>query len=386
MILGHSREGLVKAGGLATAQEIDQQPLAWADTLDIVEAERPSINVFLAPLLAHPNLRIILTGAGSSAFIGEALAPYLSRWLGRQVESIATTDIVTSPVSYFNAKRPTLLVSFARSGNSPESLAAIELADSLQPSCRHLVLTCSEHGKLYRRSRENPRALSVLMPPDSNDRGFAMTSSLSCMLLACLAILLPRRFNPVECLGMLQRGRHLMDALPRQLAGWAVPPPKRVVYLGSNELKGIAREGALKMLELSAGRIVALFDSAIGFRHGPKSVIDERTVVIQLISNQAHVRRYELDLLQELRRDARAEQVVALADRRDSIIDAGDRLYLPPGKEGDDMSLAFCYLPYLQYMAFQASMLLGISPDSPSPDGHVNRVVQGVTIYPYSEA
>jgi tagatose-6-phosphate ketose/aldose isomerase len=107
-------------------------------------------------------------------------------------------------------------------------------------------------------------------------------------------------------------------------------------------------------------------------------------VVIQLISNQPHIRRYELDLLQELRRDARAEQVVALAGRRDPIIDAGDRLYLPPGTEGDDMSLAFNYLPYLQCLAFQASLRLGISPDAPSPDGHVNRVVQGVTIYPYS--
>nr|WP_199066159.1 SIS domain-containing protein [Chromobacterium sp. ASV5] len=385
MILGHDSEKLERAGGLATAREIAQQPAAWEATLDIVHAERPRIDAFLSPLLAQADLRIVLTGAGTSAFAGEALAPYLSRRLGRAVEAIATTDIVTSPASCFSADRPTLLISFARSGNSPESLAAVELASQLRPDCRHLVLTCNAEGELRRRGDDPARALTLLMPPQTNDRSFAMTSSLSSMMLACLAALLPGDFNPSACAPMLQRCHHLLDILPQQLKALADNPPERIVYLGSNELKGIAREGALKMLELTAGRVVALFDSATGFRHGPKSVVNSQTLVVQLISNQPHTRRYELDLLAELRRDDLAERIVALADRPDPAIDAGERLYLPPGAEGDDMALAFCYLPYLQTLALEASLRLGISPDNPCPGGQVNRVVQGVTIYPYAE-
>ena len=137
-----------KQGGEATAREIAQQPAVWREVNDLLASRRDDIDAFLRPLLADPGLRVVLTGAGTSAFAGEILAPALSRRTGRRVDAIATTDIVSNPEECFADDRPTLLVSFARSGNSPESVAATEFADRLLSGCHHHVLTCDRSGRL----------------------------------------------------------------------------------------------------------------------------------------------------------------------------------------------------------------------------------------------
>src|SRR5947208_14635454 len=91
-------------------------------------------------MLSQPDLRIVLTGAGTSAFIGECLAPALARKLAR-VEAIPTTDIVASPDTFLSSRCRTLIVSFARSGNSPESVAAVEFAERRLECCTHLIFT-----------------------------------------------------------------------------------------------------------------------------------------------------------------------------------------------------------------------------------------------------
>lgn len=147
--LGLSPDQLEKRGAGHTAREIAQQPAVWRETGTIVSSHREAVDAFLRPLLGRPDLRIVLTGAGTSAFAGEILAPALSRRMRRRVDAVATTDIVSNPNEYFAEDRPTLLVSFARSGNSPESVAATELADQCLSECHHLVLTCAAGGRLY---------------------------------------------------------------------------------------------------------------------------------------------------------------------------------------------------------------------------------------------
>lgn len=376
---------LAHRGGAHTAREIAHQPDVWQAIHQQLQAERPSLDAFLAPLLALPDLRIVLTGAGSSAFIGQCLAPALLKLLGRRpgvrVEAVATTDIVSSPEQCLQPEVPTLLVSFARSGNSPESLAAVELADRFVKRSHHLVVTCAAEGTLNRRLAGQPKSHVLLLPDETHDRAFAMTSSFTGMLLAA-AWAFGLAEQPVTALA--QAAQQLVDDEANRLYALAEQPFERVVYLGSNVLLGLAREAALKLLELTDGQLVALADSPLGFRHGPKTFLNDRTLVVILLSNDPYTRRYDLDLLHELRREGRA-RVVAIGTFEGAERRHADDVPLALSASTPDLALAPVALVFAQCLALLASLQRGIRPDTPSASGTVNRVVQGVTIHPLTQ-
>src|SRR6266702_4659492 len=172
------------AGAHWTAREVLQQPQVWAEIHSLIAGEAAHLAEFLDPLVARSDVRILLTGAGTSAHIGECLAPALTRTLGRNVDAVPTTDLVASPQSYISRDSQLLLVSFGRSGNSPESVAAIEVADACARQCSHLIFTCDAEGALYKRAQVSPRSYAVLLPQKSNDRSFAMTSSFTGRVLS----------------------------------------------------------------------------------------------------------------------------------------------------------------------------------------------------------
>ena len=384
-ILDLEREYLRSQGGLFTAQEIVQQPAVWARVQALVAQNQAAMSAFLGPLLAQRNLRIILTGAGTSAFIGQCLAPLLVQKTGLRVEAIPTTDLVSAPAQYLQAHVPTLLVSFARSGNSPESVAAVELADQLVTQISHLVVTCNPQGQLYERGRQQAHVQTLLLPEETHDRGFAMTSSFTSMLLSTACV-----FGVVGDSSLTNgtlagaAARMLREALPllNSLVGHKF---SRVVYLGSNALKGLAQEAALKLMELSDGRVVGVHDSPLGFRHGPKTVVNADTLVVFFLSNDPVTRRYEVDLVHELRRDGHARKVVVLSAGGNSPHPAVQADYALGAEMADAnaVELALPYIVFAQVFAFLQSLALGLRPDSPSVSGAVNRVVSGVTIYPY---
>jgi tagatose-6-phosphate ketose/aldose isomerase len=369
-------------GAKWTAREIAQQPEVWAEVAELVAGRSAEIDAFLSPLVADPALRVVLTGAGTSAYIGDCLAPALSAHLRRRVDAIATTDLLTGPQLRLPSDGPTLFVSFARSGNSPESVAALELAEHFLGSrVRHLVITCNAQGALALRARALPNALVILMPDAAHDRGFAMTSSFSAMLVAAALA-----FGALEPQSIARLASAAAQTLPLMtpLAERLIERGfERVAYLGSNELSGLASEAALKLLELTDGRIVAVADSTLGFRHGPKTFINDRTLVVVMLSNDAYARAYDEDLLRELDRDGRAGGILALAARPDGI-GRVDRLIYPGMSASSDLELAPLHALVAQCFALLQSLALGVTPDSPNPAGTVNRVVQGVTIHPWN--
>lgn len=371
-------------GAAWTSREIAQQPDVWAEVGSLVARERAALDAFLQPLAAHPALRVILTGAGTSGYIGDCLAPALSTRLHRRVEAIATTDLLSGPARLFPSDGPTLLVSFARSGNSPESVAAVELAEQLLAGrVFHLVITCNAEGALAARARREPNARLLLMPEAAHDRGFAMTSSFSAMFLAgALAFQLvaddaPRRLATAAA-GLMPGA----TALAGQLVARDF---ERVVYLGSNELRGVASESALKLLELTDGRVVAVSDSSLGFRHGPKTILNARTLVVLMLSNGHYARAYDLDLLRELEREGRAGGLLAIGGRPDGV-GAVEALVIPGMQHATDIELAPLCVLFAQAFGLLQSLALGLTPDRPDPAGTVNRVVQGVTIHPWNGA
>lgn len=360
---------------LHTAREIWQQPDLWAALHQQLEAQREQCSAFLTPLLQNPRLQIVLCGAGSSAFAGRALAPWLREKTGRDVAAYGTTDIVANPLQFLDPSRPTLMVSFARSGNSPESVASVALADQLLPHCYHLMLVCNPDSQLanYAHGRENVCAL--VMPQGSNDQSFAMTSSFSCMMLSTALLLGPYSLIDTRqpLAQMIECCKALRETQQSQVKTLASSGFNRYIVLGSSCFTGLAEEASLKMLELTAGQIVTRYDSPLGLRHGPKFMVDPQTLVLLMPSCNRYTHRYEQDLWDELQRDGLARQVVAPGHS------AADK-----PAQTDDIWLLFPYLLFAQMLAFETSLAHGLTPDNPCPTGEVNRVVKGVTIYPYS--
>ena len=373
---------LNRDGALWTAREIAQQPESWMRTQELLRQQAVPIAGFLAPLLALPDLRIILTGAGSSAFIGECLAPLLMQKLGRRVEAIATTDLLSGPHQYFQRDVPTLLVSFGRSGSSPESVAVVDLAERLLRECRQMVFTCNEQGTLFQRCRERRNSLAILLPPETHDQSFAMTSSFTAMMLAA-SLVFHGLENAAADVARIARGaRQVLDQHNGTLQKLAAESYSRVVYLGSNGFKGLAREAALKLLELTDGRVVAAFDSPLGFRHGPKTIVTGDTLLFVFISNHPYTRRYDLDLLRELRSDALAGRVIAVTAQVHDAVTQGEHLHVAHLADAADGDLYYPYIVCGQLYAFHRSLSVGNTPDQPSNSGTVSRVVRGVTIHP----
>jgi len=369
-----------RLGGAHTAEEIAQQPTLWSALAGVLEVAHERIDAFLGDALRQPGQRVIFTGAGSSGFIAEMVADQINAQWPAEVRAIHTTSLLTHPALYLQRDRPTLLVSFGRSGSSPESVAAVDLVRAQVDDARFLDITCNADGALAQRGQGRSDTLSLLMPPASCDRAFAMTSSLSCMLLAALSV-----FDGAPWAERIARLRSLAERGTQALSNWDAPVAalartdiSRVIYLGSGPLEATAREAALKVLELTAGRVLALANTPLGFRHGPKSTLNGTTLVVVLRSAQPLARRYEQDLLEELRRDGIAARVISVGPAGSDSAD-GDFLLEVPALP--DPWLAPLWLVMAQCFALQRSAALGLTPDNPFPDGTVNRVVQGVTIH-----
>lgn len=369
------------AGAEHTTREIAQQPALWRQVPSRIE---PGLSEFVGDIIAKPNARVVLTGAGTSSFAGQVLAPALRRTLRRRVDAVATTDVVADPSGCLGEDVPTLLVSFARSGDSPESVAAVELADQMIPDVRHLVLTCNPEGRLAREYGACEAAKVVLMPDGANDQGFAMTSSFTSMTLAALLVLAPG-YEENLADKVADIGTAVLSGKDAEIRELSQRGHERVVYLGSGALKGLARESALKLLELTAGQVAAIGDSPLAFRHGPKSILDNRTLVVVYLSNNPYTRAYDLDLLDELRQARGGHEVIAVtADHGDAASDTTSWL-VPNATALSDAGLALPAVLFAQNFALHSSSARGLTADNPFPDGQVNRVVEGVRIHPFRD-
>lgn len=366
-----------------TLNEIEQQKRLWLETINLVKERKNEIKSFL-DRNDFKNRKVIFTGAGTSEFVGNSIAPAL----GGNVLSIATTDIVSNPENYLKKDEKIILISCARSGNSPESVATVKLADEIVDDVRHILITCNKNGKLVMNKKSDENSLVLLMPEESNDKGFAMTSSFTCMSLAGLLI-----FN-LECLEKIE---HIMksqiekikDTDMKELIDLLIKLDiSRIVYLGSSCLKGVAEEAALKCLELTAGRMSLHYNSPLGFRHGPKSIINDTTMIVTLLSNNDYTRKYELDLLKEMYSENKKKVLVTLDMKNSDEARRNSHYYYTfnsDEKNIENVFNMFSYIYFAQLFAFYKSKSFGINPDNPCPTGEVNRVVQGVIIYDYKK-
>ena len=386
-LLGVEISKLEDCSGLNTAKEIIQQPDTWRESVKNLIKNKIEIKSFIDSFLSKKEFRIILTGAGTSAFAGEVCEPYLTSLLNKRVEAIATTDLVASPKSYFIKGMPTLLISFARSGNSPESVHAVNLASQLVDDLYQIVITCNENGKLAKNTVNDEKSLLLLMPPQTNDLGFAMTSSFTTMVLNAMALF---NINNIENFSsdvdkLSNSVNDFIENNIEKVTSLSNEDFERIVYLGSSTSKGIARESALKVLELTAGKVNASYDTPLGFRHGPKSVVDDETVSVIYISNDEYTRKYDLDLAKEMLAHKKNDKVVIVGDNiEEDILNKADYVFNVENinyNVENKVLLPLQQIIFGQMLSFLKSVNLGITPDNPCPKGEVNRVVQGVILH-----
>lgn len=367
-----------------TFNEIHQQPAMWRKELQALLKNKAEISAFMHKFLT-PDTDIVLTGAGTSAFIGDAICPVM-RGMWRNVRSVPTTDLITHSEYLLDKERPLLLISFARSGNSPESVGAVNLANKLCKNVAHVYITCNKNGKLALQAEGKDNILLLLLPEETDDKSLAMTSSFSTMLLTCLML---GHIDTLEKdVDMIEKAAKNAEAVIAEyedkLKEIASRPFERGVFLGSGALKGIAEECHLKLQELTDGAVVCKFDSFLGFRHGPKAVVNSKSIVVYLMTDQEDIQRYERDLVKQV--DANNKPVAQI------IVIGGKAPELPEVKADLVVKMPYGYadnyfygiVPFVlvgQLLGFYASKAHGLNPDAPSVSGNIHRVVEGVTIY-----
>ena len=379
-----------------TYDEIHQQPAMWRKELKALLANKAEVSAFMHKYLT-PDTDVVLTGAGTSAFIGDALLPVM-RGMWRNVRSVPTTDLITHSEYLLDKERPLLLVSFARSGNSPESVGAVNLANKLCKNVAHVYITCNKNGKLAMQANgENgdqvdllnggkDNILLLLLPEETDDKSLAMTSSFSTMLLTCLMLghidTLEHDADEIE--KTAKNAEAVINEYEEKLKGIGERPFERGVFLGSGALKGIAEECHLKLQELTDGAVVCKFDSFLGFRHGPKAVVNDKSLVVYLMTDKEDVQRYERDLVKQV--DANnnpVAQVIVIAGKEPELpgVKADLVVKMPFGPKENDFYGIVPYVLVGQLLGFYASKAHGLNPDAPSVSGNIHRVVEGVTIY-----
>ena len=388
-MLDYSQEELQRLGADITTREIYQQPEVWQEAFDHYKAQAADIAAFLKKIEdKHDYIKVIFAGAGSSAYVGDTLTPYFRQIYDERkwnFNAIATTDIVANPLVYLKREVPTVLVSFARSGNSPESVATVDLAKQLVDDLYQITITCAAQGKLAQQAQGDEKNLLLLQPEASNDAGFAMTSSFSSMMLTALLVFDRAELDQKEAkvAALIQLSQDVLERVAdvQQLVDLDF---SRVIYLGAGPFFGLAHEAQLKILELTAGQIATMYESPVGFRHGPKSLINQDTVVLVFGSADAYTKAYDLDLVKEVAGDGIVRRLVLLTGREEQLEGVEQVVLSTQALLGDSYRI-FLYIVYAQLFALLTSLKVKNRPDTPSPTGTVNRVVQGVIIHPFEE-
>ena len=368
-----------------TLREILQQPQTWRQTYQKLLSSSRLINEFLTKAgLGSKQLDVLLVGAGTSDYIGKSVSALLQREWKCNVQAVPSTDLLTNMEDYVLADRDYLWISFSRSGDSSEGVAVLEQALATYPRIKHFVVTCNQNGKLARlAARDN--VFSFVLDDEVNDRGLAMTSSYSNMVVVAHAL---AHFRSLETYGSivdsLATSASLILPAAMSLCERIVDEKfSRVCFLGTGPLKGAAVESALKVIELTGGHVVGLTESFLGLRHGPLSAIDRDTLVVGFLSADRRRRAFELDLLQEICDKKLTEKclVVTPLATTNGLNSFENKLSLDLPETISDLYLPPLFVLVGQLLGLFASIREGLRPDAPSPHGAISRVVSHVTIY-----
>jgi tagatose-6-phosphate ketose/aldose isomerase len=374
-LFGRSEAEQKRLGYFHTLREICQQPWTWPRTCERMLAARGELRRALEGIQS-----LVLTGSGSSAYAGECVRLPLQNDLAVRTEAIHGGTLLMYGGKVLPPGRPGVLVSLARSGDSPESGGVVELLLKKEPEFQHIVITCNEGGSLAQKWRNHDKVQVITLPTETNDKSLVMTSSFTNLLLAARFIGMLERPDDYRtlCASLSKITKELIGSKLDTLARIATTGFCRAVFLGSGPRFAASREAALKMLESTAGRVAVLCETFLGFRHGPMSYVQDDTLIVAQLSSDTRMRAYELDLLSELDRKRLGLLKLVIGENiPPDVIQGRDETIECPGlsEVGDEDSTTL-YVVVGQLLAFFRCRQEGLQPDSPSTGGVINRVVE----------
>lgn len=373
-----------------TPREISQQPDTWINTYERSREHRGELNDLLRRAgigrgsTSSPT--VYLVGAGTSDYTGRAIASLLRRRWGCDVWPIPSTTLLTEFDEYHRQGREYFWISCSRSGESPEGVALLQKALDGHREIQHLVITCNQQGAMAQLCRRHPdRAVALVLDDAVNDRGLAMTSSFSNMVLAgqCVAHLEDlAEFGDVVA-QLSEAGQKFLTTAAEVAEAITLLGCTRTCFVGAGALRAVADEGALKVVELTAGKVTTLAETPLGLRHGPLSSVDGQTLFVAFLSSEPRRRGYELDLLREIERKRLGRVRAAVTTRADGDVSSLTDYPLSLNCPAD---FPDHYRPVLDVLLAQllglfASMRCGLRPDQPSPGGTISRVVAPIKLY-----
>ena len=388
-LLNLSREEKIERGLLYTPAEIAQQPATWESTFSIFQEHRTRLADFLGdagfgdPVCPKPA--VFLVGAGTSDYVGRSLVHLLRRLWKCEVIAVPSTSLLTHGEEWLIPGQRYVWISFSRSGDSPEGVSVLEKALVSHPDIHHIVVSCNAEGRMIRCTAGKRQAFAVALDDAVNDRALAMTSSFSNMVVFGQCMAHVHNFTQYEAIlsQLVEAGKTFLPHAADAAAALAAEPFERVCFIGSGALEGVAVESGLKVLELTAGGILTMSESAMGLRHGPMAALDKTTLLVAYLSSDEKVARYERDLLQELKRKRLVKTQIAVGGHSRPPLDGFAERHLSP-----DIRTAVpddCRPPvdvlFGQLLGLFFSLRCNLRPDRPSPDGVISRVVQNVRIY-----
>ena len=379
----------VSRGLVHTPAEIAQQPDSWLTTFRVVRSKQAEIAEFLSQAGLRGDFKtrptVFLIGAGTSDYIGQSLAPLLRRCWACDVIAVPSTDLLTHMDSLVVADKPYLWISFSRSGESPEGVAVLEQARKLRPDIQHLIVSCNVDGRMIRENRNDPKVLGICLDDAVNDRGLAMTSSFSNMLIAgqCLAHENGLSAYHNVLLHMVQAARDFLPRAADCAAALSEHGYTKAFFVGSGALRAVAKECALKLLELTAGKVLTMSESVLGLRHGPMAALDQDSLFVCFQSGDRRVRKYECDLLDEITRKQLVKSSVTVGTSERSNAESQAEHYL---RLTSPIEITEDYRPPIdvifgQLLGLFFSLKWGLRPDCPSPNGAISRVVHDFKIH-----
>jgi tagatose-6-phosphate ketose/aldose isomerase len=365
------------AGYLHTLREICQQPELWEATANQVSGMLDEWRTLTGLMRG-----IVLTGSGSSCYVGECIAEAVQAATGTIATAISSGDLLLSGSRALPPVRPLLLVSFARSGNSPESAGLLRQMLEVEPEVVHLVVTCNPAGRLaadWANGHRDPRVQVITLDDRTCDRSLVMTSSFTNLALSGLGLAYLGRAAEYRAAAtaLAEAGRVLLSAWSDPLARVAAGGYDRMIALGDGCSFGAAREAALKMLEMTDGRVLTMAETSLGFRHGPMCALRRDTLLLLLLSSDPLRRAYQMDLLGEVRRKGLGgSKVVVGCDIPVGALSESDlAIDLKELREVPDDWAAILHAVVGQLLAFFRCRAEGLQPDQPAATGAISRVV-----------
>lgn len=379
-MLARNPEEQKRLGYFHTLREICQQPGTWMHTAKLLQGSAREISPLLKGISS-----LVLSGSGSSEFAGDCVRMVLQKELVIDTQSIAGGTLLTHGRSAVPVGRPGLMVSIARSGDSPESVGALELMLKTEPDFRHLVLTCNRQGSLVNNFRTDSRVTVITLDESTNDQSLVMTSSFTNLVIAARFLGLideSSRYRSI-CDGLSRAAAGLLRDHFGTLAAAGKASFRRVLFLGSGSRFAAAREASLKMLEMTAGRVTASCETYLGLRHGPMSAVNEETLIVGFLSTAPQARAYESDVLRELaRKQLGLFRIIAGKGVPPDLVRAGDVLIpYDSSDELEDDNVTVLDVVVGQILAFSRCLHEGLQPDSPSQSGVIQRVVQSFALH-----